>query len=646
MKTLKLVILLGFLFVLSVSYTNCGPAFESSFIQKAEEDLGSGGAVSVSNKVESRVEQIFTKNCASCHNSEIKFAGIENITDLAALKMSGMANAVVASINSGRMPPAGHLSISDKHIINNWLKGLTSFEVNDSHSCVQVAAKVRKGNSNELWLLSKSEFNNVISETLKITVADIQKLPDPFVNHGFQKNRESAVVDDFVFSEHSRLAEVIANQFTANINNVKKVLVCDNISENSLSKACVDKFIKQTVGRLHRKSLSSSDIDKYYKIYQLSSDFDKPVLKGLGKVVYSALLSPHFLYKKSIHSGLSNLDHNYVIAEDLAFHIYRSIPDDQLMIAAERGELTDNNARKGHIIRMLNTDKGQEFFKKYIADYFQMYYLESYKPNTSLSQEVKDDYMLEFNKFVEQVMSGDSRLSSLLSSSQTSPSRSVASLAYGLNGNNDGDLISHNPSERAGLLTLPGFILTTSTLVRNAPGSITRGVFVREKLLCHEMGTPPAVDEQLELEDTPENKVLNARERFEKSHLVKKDCKSCHSLIDPIGFGLSYFNDFGKLELMDPVTNGPVDKSGFVQYTENSNFSFSDATDLSRKLASSVDVSNCFAKKTFEYLQGQEFASHNLCSVQKFQKEFKDSGGNIFALVVSILNEPLRYSLD
>ena len=106
---------------------------------------------------------------------------------------------------------------------------------------------------------------------------------------------------------------------------------------------------------------------------------------------------------------------------------------------------------------------------------------------------------------------------------------------------------------------------------------------------------------------------------------------------------MDYFDDFGRIKTASENNNSPIIKSGYVSFTENSDFNFTDAADLSRKLANSDDVSKCFVKKTFEYLKGEETHDNNLCSVEKFQTSFKKSNGDIFELVVSILSDSTRF---
>ena len=70
-----------------------------------------------------------------------------------------------------------------------------------------------------------------------------------------------------------------------------------------------------------------------------------------------------------------------------------------------------------------------------------------------------------------------------------------------------------------------------------------RGLFVREQFLCqHVPDPPPGVNTNLP--PVTEAKPQTNRDRMSE-HATNPSCASCHSLIDPIGFGLEKFDAIG-----------------------------------------------------------------------------------------------------
>jgi hypothetical protein len=96
-------------------------------------------------------------------------------------------------------------------------------------------------------------------------------------------------------------------------------------------------------------------------------------------------------------------------------------------------------------------------------------------------------------------------------------------------------------SERAGLLGQTLFLTLTSKPDDTAPTG--RGLFVREQFLCQQVPPPPpGVDTNLppwkkQSRDEPRTRLATRRQ--------SRPVRSCHSLIDPIGFGLEKFDAIG-----------------------------------------------------------------------------------------------------
>ena len=89
-----------------------------------------------------------------------------------------------------------------------------------------------------------------------------------------------------------------------------------------------------------------------------------------------------------------------------------------------------------------------------------------------------------------------------------------------------------SPDERAGVLTHLG-LLNSHATPKYSP--IKRGVFIKERILCQPIGSPPSDIPPLESSDIePETN----RERY-AMHSQNPACASCHKSIDGLGFHLS-----------------------------------------------------------------------------------------------------------
>jgi hypothetical protein len=162
---------------------------------------------------------------------------------------------------------------------------------------------------------------------------------------------------------------------------------------------------------------------------------------------------------------------------------------------------------------------------------------------------------------------------------------------------------------------------------RSSP--VLRGKFVREQLLCQTISPPP---QNIVITPPPVMPGVSTRELFQM-HAVVEPCKSCHALMDPIGFGFEHYDGVGRWRSVDQ--GQPVDATGTMS-SSDVNGSFDGAVDLAHKLAQSQDVSNCVAVEWFRYAMGRGETSDDACSLQKLQQGFSTNQGNIRDLLVAV----------
>ena len=100
--------------------------------------------------------------------------------------------------------------------------------------------------------------------------------------------------------------------------------------------------------------------------------------------------------------------------------------------------------------------------------------------------------------------------------------------------------VDSGPTRGAGILTLGAFLTTHAAPTSSSP--IHRGVIVRERLLCDHLEPPP---EGLDIMPPVFDPGLTTREQF-AAHTEDDQCRGCHRLIDPIGFGFEANDGIGR----------------------------------------------------------------------------------------------------
>jgi hypothetical protein len=158
---------------------------------------------------------------------------------------------------------------------------------------------------------------------------------------------------------------------------------------------------------------------------------------------------------------------------------------------------------------------------------------------------------------------------------------------------------------------------------------VVRGKFIFEQIFCGSVPSPPV---GLNVKPPPEDATRTTRERF-TAHRVVEPCKSCHTMLDPIGFGLENFDGVG---LWRDIDNGkPVDPSGEIPPGVDVAGPFPNAVALAQKIASSDTARSCFADKWLSFAYGRVVSDADACSKNQLESAFRAANGNIKALFVA-----------
>ena len=127
-------------------------------------------------------------------------------------------------------------------------------------------------------------------------------------------------------------------------------------------------------------------------------------------------------------------------------------------------------------------------------------------------------------------------------------------------------------------------------------------------------------------------------------------CNGCHSLMNPIGFGLEHFDSTGAERTLD---NGqPVDATGIINgFTDKAGapLTFDGARQLSSILAQSDDARRCFAGNYHRYTRGFAAKGVDVPAVTKLQQAFLTQNLDLPELFVQVALQDsfvLRRSAD
>jgi len=176
--------------------------------------------------------------------------------------------------------------------------------------------------------------------------------------------------------------------------------------------------------------------------------------------------------------------------------------------------------------------------------------------------------------------------------------------------------VTFDASQRGGILTLAGFLSVTGATDGSSP--VRRGHAIFTRLLCGVVPDPPANVPPPQ----PPTPGLTTRQRFE-AHDQNACTGSCHSTMDPIGFGFEHYDGIGQWRTTDQNLN--VDSTGAITL-DGSLQTFPDAIALTKLLAASPQAQSCFAKQMTRYALNRWDSAADAASIQSAATAFQASG--------------------
>src|SRR4029077_14491934 len=140
--------------------------------------------------------------------------------------------------------------------------------------------------------------------------------------------------------------------------------------------------------RAYRRPVTEADVQGPMTLYRnerATGDFDA----GIGVRLSGVLASPQFLCR--IEPDQAGVTPNSVyrisdlaLASRLSFFLWSSIPDDELLAAAERGELHRVNVLNQQVRRMLADPRGENLVRNFAEQWLHLRNLESITPDLRL----------------------------------------------------------------------------------------------------------------------------------------------------------------------------------------------------------------------------------------------------------------------
>ena len=414
---------------------------------------------------------------------------------------------------------------------------------------------------------------------------------------------------------------------------------------NEGERTCAERVITVFATKAWRRPIETNEQVSLLALYDTTLNAGGSHTEAMRTLVTAALLSPFFTYRPEIDPNLNGTEprplNGYELASRLSYFLWSSMPDDELFLKAKDGTLLDDTALSAEIDRMLASPKAKTLIENFAVQWLKFDKITQATPNPkhfpSFNSALVESMRTETRLFLQELISSNAPIASLFTANFTYLDERLAK-HYGVSGNFDASFQRHEwQGDRQGILGQASILTATSHPSSTSP--VKRGVWVLENLLCQEPPPPPpGVENLTEQEDISK---LSTRERFAKHSQAGSSCMACHTLMDPIGFGLESYNPIGQWRDMDG--SNTVNATG----TLPGNISFDGPWELGQLLATSPRLPLCVAEHVFTYALGRGVEAftygqqgHDYALVYDVYQQTKAAGNRFTDIIKAVALSP------
>ncbi|MBM4282023.1 MAG: DUF1588 domain-containing protein [Deltaproteobacteria bacterium] len=405
--------------------------------------------------------------------------------------------------------------------------------------------------------------------------------------------------------------------------------------------ACWQDLARRLGRRAFRRTLADDEVARYAALGQQAAvaygNIGEPraVDRGVELLLVALLQSPHFLYL--VERGEPGDDPaarrltGAELAARLSFFLTGAPPDDELLDAAERGDLSSPTVLSATARALLTDPRAKDALRGYFVEKLHLADLPALnRPDAALTPSVRAALVEETLRLVDDVVwTRNADVRDLLRSTDTFVNDELASY-YGFPLPGAGATFVKVPTpaeqDRAGLLTRGAFLVRFAQPDRSSP--TLRGKFVREQLLCAAVPAPPPGVATTLPDEVPDGLPRTTRDRIE-AHAREDSCAGCHAYIDPLGYPFEHFDQYGRYRTHE---NGlPIDASGGLDDRTSE-----DATGFIGLLDERVDLVSCLVRGLYRHAVGRMEESGQDAALYDVDSAFIDGGLKLQDAMVAI----------
>lgn len=396
--------------------------------------------------------------------------------------------------------------------------------------------------------------------------------------------------------------------------------------------ACAAEVVRVAGRKLWRRPLEDAEVDVYVAVAGGAAAAVGDFHGGLEYALSGLLQSPNFLFRVELGEPDPERVGAYrftslEMAPRLSYLLWNTTPDEELLAAAEAGELVTVDGLSAQVDRLIADPRARDGLRNFFTEMLDLDQLDALNKDalifTHMSADVGPSAREETLRGIEAIVEEDGDVRDFVNTRRAFVNRKLSAI-YGIPAPSLDDFAETELPEdglRRGFLGQASFLALQS---HPANTSVTlRGKYLREVLFCAPVPPPPSNLNTAIPEVSDEAPTM--RDRVEQ-HLEDPYCAGCHNVMDPIGLGFENFDGLGTYRESE---NGvAIDASGDLDGQV-----YAGPVELADLVHDDEKLARCVVQTYLQYANGHVIDAGERSSLEWHDDGFADEGHRMRALM-------------
>jgi len=315
--------------------------------------------------------------------------------------------------------------------------------------------------------------------------------------------------------------------------------------ESTNPAADASRLLQRFARRAFRRPVSAGDVASFVQIVKQRMESGGAFQDAMLAAYRGVLTAPEFMLVREAPGKLSP----HALATRLSLLLWCSLPDDDLLALADKGELAKSDVLRAQSERLLKDPRSKRFVENFLGQWLSLREINATQPDKKLYPEfmpwLQEAMVMESHAFFAELVGADLPITNLVKSDFAMLNEPLARHYFGEKGiaGVKGWDMRKVPlpadSKRGGVLTQAAVLKVTAAGTTTSP--VKRGAFVMERILGVVPSPAPADAGAIE----PDVRgATTVRAQLEK-HRRNDTCNSCHAKMDGYGFALESYDVTG-----------------------------------------------------------------------------------------------------